>query len=304
MDEAELTRLLAVARGRPLLEALTVRRGKRKGERYAKVRAEVRERLEQLGRERALIYKTLVLTGLRKNELASLTVGQLHLDAAVPFAALDAADEKNREGNEIPLRSDLAADLQGWLAFKLERLQAEALERGEPIPARIPADMGLFEVPDRLVKILDRDLKLAGIPKRDERGRTLDVHALRHSFSTLLSKGGVAPRTAQAAMRYSEISLTMKTYTDPKVLDVHAALNVLPALPLTHDIQPEKVQTVSGAFAPLFAPDSAERCETGLIPDKIGKLCDDAAKAAKSPQENAKGLSQTTCDKPFQERAT
>lgn len=30
---------------------------------------------EQLGRERTLNYKTLVLTGLRKNELASLTVG-------------------------------------------------------------------------------------------------------------------------------------------------------------------------------------------------------------------------------------
>ena len=57
MTESELTRLLAVARERPLLDALTVRKGKRKGERYASVRPEVRERLEVLGRERALIYK-------------------------------------------------------------------------------------------------------------------------------------------------------------------------------------------------------------------------------------------------------
>src|SRR5262249_6015885 len=76
LTEEELTRLLAVARERPLLEALTVRKGKRKGERYADVRPEVRARLELLGQERALIYKALVLTGLRKNELASLTVGQ------------------------------------------------------------------------------------------------------------------------------------------------------------------------------------------------------------------------------------
>src|SRR5262245_28294042 len=48
MDEAELTRILAVARQRPLLEALTVRKGKRKGERYAKVRPEVRERLARI----------------------------------------------------------------------------------------------------------------------------------------------------------------------------------------------------------------------------------------------------------------
>jgi hypothetical protein len=56
MFEPELVKLLAVARERPLLEALTVRKGPRKGERYANVRPEVRERLEWLGRERALIY--------------------------------------------------------------------------------------------------------------------------------------------------------------------------------------------------------------------------------------------------------
>src|SRR5260221_14360457 len=96
----------------------------------------------------------------------------------------------------------------------------------------MPTDTALFTVPRGLVRILDRDLKLAGIAKRDERGRTLDVHALRHSFGTLLSKGGVAPRTAQAAMRHSTIALTMNTYTDPKLLDVHGALDALPSLPL------------------------------------------------------------------------
>ena len=41
-DGAELVKLLAVARERPLLDALTVRKGPRKGERYADVRPEVR----------------------------------------------------------------------------------------------------------------------------------------------------------------------------------------------------------------------------------------------------------------------
>jgi integrase len=278
MNEAELTRLLDVARQRPLLEALTVRKGKRKGERYAKVRLEVRERLELLGRERALIYKTLVLTGLRKNELASLTVGQLHLDEPVPFAVLDAADEKNREGNDIPLRGDLAADLRDWLAFKLERLQAEALECGEPIPARLPSDMAVFKVPARLVTILDRDLKLAGIPKRDERGRTLDVHALRHTFGTLLSKGGVAPRTAQAAMRHSDIKLTMNVYTDPKLLDVAGALDALPALPLDRGRTGREALRATGTeggsartLAPLLAPIADKRSESLSIPDNLNR---------------------------------
>src|SRR5262249_34872971 len=74
MTEAELIKVLAIARKRPLLDALTVRKGPRKGERYANLRPEVRERLVLVGRERALTCKTLVLTGLRKGELASLTV--------------------------------------------------------------------------------------------------------------------------------------------------------------------------------------------------------------------------------------
>ena len=90
----------------------------------------------------------------------------------------------------------------------------------------------LFTVPKGLVRILDRDLQAAGIDRRDERGRSIDVHALRHSFGTLLSKGGVAPRTAHAAMRHSTIDLTMNTYTDPKLLDVHGALDSLPSLNL------------------------------------------------------------------------
>ena len=90
----------------------------------------------------------------------------------------------------------------------------------------------LFTVPVGLVRILDRELLTAGIDKRDERGRTIDVHALRHSFGTLLSKGGVAPRTVQAAMRHSSIDLTTKVYTDPKLLDVVGTLDSLPSLDL------------------------------------------------------------------------
>jgi integrase len=123
LTEDELRRLLDVAQRRPLLDAMTVRKGKRKGEVYAKLRPEVQTRLERLGRERALIYKTLVTSGLRKSELASLTVGQLVIDTDPPHLVLDAADEKNRQGNSIPLRSDLAADLRDWLADKAAALQ-------------------------------------------------------------------------------------------------------------------------------------------------------------------------------------
>ncbi len=187
--------------------------------------------LERRGRERALIYKTLVLTGLRLGELRSLTVGQLELEGRVAFAVLHAADEKAGRGAEIPLRADLVADLRAWLADRLAEAQAAAKAKGLPLPARLPDDAPLFNVPADLVRAFDRDLRVAGIPKRDDRGRVLDIHALRHTFGTHLSRGGVAPRVAQAAMRHSTLELTMNTYTDPRLLDVAGALEALPALP-------------------------------------------------------------------------
>ena len=88
MTEAELQRLLDVARRRPLTDAMTVRRGRNKGEAIARLTEATKKKLDILGRERALIYKTLVLTGLRKSELASLTIGQLELDGPVAYAVL------------------------------------------------------------------------------------------------------------------------------------------------------------------------------------------------------------------------
>jgi len=121
-------------------------------------------------------------------------------------------------------------DLRAWLGEKLEAAREDAKLVGRPIPLTLPLDEPLFTVPQDFVKILDRDLAAAGIPKRDERGRTVDLHALRHTFGTHLSKNGVPPRTAQAALRHSSLDLTMNVYTDPSLLDVAGALKALPGL--------------------------------------------------------------------------
>jgi len=198
MDESELVQLLEVARRRPLIEALTVRKGPRKGERYAMYARSART-ARRLGRERALIYKTLVLTGLRKGELASLTMGQLDLDGAVPFAVLDAADEKNRQGSEIALRDDLAADLKNaWLSTRMRSERSYTPWRANP--GAVAERYAGFQSSGRVAAYPQPRLRLAGIAKRDERGRVLDVHALRTTFATLLTRA-VLRRDAQQAMR-------------------------------------------------------------------------------------------------------
>ena len=69
-----------------------------------------------------------------------------------------------------------------------------------------------------MVKSFDLGLAGAGIDKEDEQGRTVDLRALPHIFGNHLSKNGVAPRTAQAAMRHPSLDLTMNVYTDPCLL--------------------------------------------------------------------------------------
>ena len=135
-------------------------------------------------------------------------------------------------------------------------------------------------MPTGLVRILDRDLKLAGIAKNGDEAwsRRSTYMPCGHSFATLLSKGGVQPRTAQAAMRHSSIDLTMKVYTDPKLLDIHGALDVLPALPLDDASASEQILAKAtgtddlprSEFAPAFAP----------TPDKSSKSVTIAVKTA------------------------
>lgn len=167
---------------------------------------------EREGRERALVYRTALYTGLRRGELDSLTLGSLDLKQGTITIA--AQDEKARRGATLPLHPELARELKLWI-------KSEGLKR---------ADAKLFSVPEKLIKRLNQDLAVAGIAKKDDRGRTLDVHALRHSFGTMLSTSGVAPRVAQAAMRHSDINLTMQLYTDPRLLDVQGAMEALPCL--------------------------------------------------------------------------
>ena len=211
-----------------------------------------------------------MLTGLRRGELASLTASSLHLDATTPYLVLEAKHAKNRQQSEIPMRANLADDLQQWLQDRAGSQGTIQFPSNET-----HGDEPLFDVPKQLVKVLNRDLAAAGIAKIDDRGRTIDVHALRHSFGSLLSAGGVAPRTAQAAMRHSSIDLTMNVYTDPRVLDVAGALDALPALPLNQHPQDDHRQRATGTddttaqslVAPTVAPKSGNWSKSETIAD-------------------------------------
>jgi integrase len=169
---------------------------------------ELRALLDAVPAHYRLEYQVFMGTGLRRAELLALRWSDVRLNAPHPFIQLRAADTKSDRDDVIPLAAHLA------------ELLAKA--KGD-------ADEG-----DRVVKKLPRIpthkkyLKAAGIPWLDGAGRRADLHALRHSFGTMLSKSGVSPREVMELMRHTDIRLTMKVYTDPRVFDLSGAVEKLP----------------------------------------------------------------------------
>lgn len=169
------------------------------------------------GADRAELYIVLVGTGLRVGELAKLKVRDIRLDTHVPGIDLPAKVGKNkRKSVFLPLRRDLV---------ELIRPRVQGRQPTDPV----------FHVPSSLIKRFDADCKRAGIPKRDDHDKTVDIHSLRKTFNTWLAGAGVAPRVAQELMRHEDIDLTMGVYTDTRLFDLSAAVETLPMLPLFRD---------------------------------------------------------------------
>ena len=218
LTPAELQRLLDAARERPLAAAEWNRGGRpgstpREAHR-ADLREESREHFLRVGRERALLYKTAIFTGLRKGELAALRVKYLNLDRK-PYGCLELPGEFTKNGD------DARVLLVPALA---EELRSHVEGKGPDAP--------VFKVPERMVPTMKRDLLRAGIPFKDDRGRYADFHALRKSAGTMLGLAGVPTRIRQLFMRHSDVRLTLQTYDDADLYDLEQAVQAMERLGL------------------------------------------------------------------------
>src|SRR5262249_2679259 len=131
------------------------------------------ERCGMTGPERALLYWLAVETGLRANELRSLTRGSFDFNPESPAVTLAAGNSKRRREDPVSLRPALTAALRDHLASKAADARAFRLPHNRKIAAR------MFRA----------DAEAAGIVLRDNSGRVVDFHALRHTFITNLTRG-------------------------------------------------------------------------------------------------------------------
>jgi integrase len=221
----ELSRLFQAARTGPLATGAVNKGGRprrdgtRPGPSPAKLTDEARAALALLGRERELCYRTVATLGLRRGEAKALTVYDLKLDGPTPFVRLAAFD---------PFTGDQAVKSEKALILPVVPTLAEELRQWVLDTGRQPGD-SVFGVPT--LRTFKKDMKRAGVPYKDARGRTADFHSLRRSTGTMLAVANVPPKEAQSYMRHSDIRLTLQVYADAGVVGMGNAVDAMSRVP-------------------------------------------------------------------------
>ncbi len=133
------------------------------------------------------------MTGLRKNELSSLTPGSFDFASEPPKVTVEAAFSKHRREVVLPLHPELLRMLR------------------EGMPA-VPPDTPLF--PRLGCKktwlMVRKDLERVGIPYETAEG-IADFHAVgRHTYITELLRNGATIPEARELARHSDVNMTMR----------------------------------------------------------------------------------------------
>jgi len=168
--------------------------------------------------ERVALYGVGIVTGLRSNELRSLTRSSLHLDGPQPFIVCAAANTKNKKSAKQFLPQDIAQELRG--------LTADLAPRRPVFPMPHPTDVARMlraDVVDARAAWIDdasdapeeheRRIKTDFLVAENHTGQKLDFHSLRHTTGSWLALQGCNVKTIQSIMRHSSAILTLDLYS-------------------------------------------------------------------------------------------
>ncbi len=157
------------------------------------------------GIDRYWLYRLALSTGLRCNELRTLTVGSFDLDART--IKVLAAYSKHRRQDVLPLSVGTCDDLKVYLAGKL-------------------SSVPVFTMPsaDHVTRMFKADLEAAGVAYVED-GLYADFHSTRHSFITNVVKSGASVKEAQTLARHSTPVLTLQRYTHLGINDTRKVID-------------------------------------------------------------------------------
>jgi len=168
-------------------------------------------------RERVLLYATAIQTGLRSNELRSLTRGRLYLDADPPYITCKAGSTKNHQDARQYIQKALAVELREHVGRKAPGAPVFTMPVAYDVAAMLRHDLDaarrvwLKAAESDPEERLRREQSDFLAPVNHE-GEILDFHGLRHTTGAWLAMNGAHPKAVQAVMRHSTIVLTMDVY--------------------------------------------------------------------------------------------
>jgi integrase len=164
--------------------------------------------------ERITLYCLAVQSGLRQNEIRSLTHGNLFLSGPQPFVTCHGPNTKNGQDARQYIKPELAHEL---LALGSRGKVFPGLPARQYVAPMLRADLvaaaraaWLEESPDAAERARreETDFLLAV----NHGGEHLDFHSLRHTTGAWLALAGCHPKVVQEVMRHSSIVLTMGAY--------------------------------------------------------------------------------------------
>lgn len=168
---------------------------------------EVARLLKAAPYERRLLYEVAMCTGLRANELRSLTVHDLDINRSC--LRLDSSWTKNRKSGDQPIPRELTCRLSEFASQ--DAASGLYLHNYRRRDAGTPPSEPLLYIHSDPSKSFTMDLQRANIPKTTPEGK-LDFHAMRTTYATLVVESGANLKEAQTLLRHSSPQLTMNVY--------------------------------------------------------------------------------------------
>ena len=184
---------------------------------HLRAAAEIGPEIAGLSNEdRVTLYMLAIQTGLRVNELASLTPGKVVLSDKSPHVLCKAAGTKNKKPAKQYIDKELAQRLQALVGRKKKSARLFEFEDQNRVADVLRADLASARQ-----RWIDEATTANEVRTRMEddflsrvnaEGESLDFHALRHTTGAWLAIAGVHPKVIQSVMRHGTITLTMDRY--------------------------------------------------------------------------------------------
>lgn len=195
------------------------------------------ERFGMSGEQRYWLYWLAASTGLRANEIRSLTRQSFCLNSDESSVTVDAAFAKNRRTRTVPLRTDAVAALTAFIGRKVPTAPVFTLPLATCIVRMLREDMaaarGEWLGEARTGEERQKRERSSFLQYRDEVGWVADFHSFRVTFATVLVANGTDVKTAQEGLGHATPMMTLGVYAKVRKGSLREAIEGMPSIAVT-----------------------------------------------------------------------